>query len=209
VGDESAYISAIRSHLRQTVPLIRDYFSDRRKYFAHFCLKLATQLVNKFLGALFRCKPISVTGAEQLLLDTHALKVFLLNLPSVESSVVTKPPTMYTTSVTKAMTKAEMVLKVVMTDATKAEEFVNNYARMLPESDSSELQKILEMRSMRRSEQQQIIAIYRQKVEGIEPSNATMSSGMPSAFSAVVSLAADGIGDTSMRRLEKLVKKKL
>ncbi|KAE9551032.1 hypothetical protein FO519_005766 [Halicephalobus sp. NKZ332] len=208
VGDESAYISAIRSHLRQTVPLIRDYFSDRRKYFAHFCLKLATQLVNKFLGALFRCKPISVTGAEQLLLDTHALKVFLLNLPSVESSVVTKPPTMYTTSVTKAMTKAEMVLKVVMADATKPEEFVSNYVRMLPESDSSELQKILEMRSMRRSEQQQIISIYRQKVEGIEPSS-TMASGMPSAFSAVVSLAADGIGDTSMRRLEKLVKKKL
>lgn len=75
-------------------------------------MKLATQLVNKFLGALFRCKPISVTGAEQLLLDTHALKTFLLAMPSVESSVVTKPPTMYTNSVTKIMSKAEAILKV-------------------------------------------------------------------------------------------------
>lgn len=54
VGDESPYVSSIRSHLRSSVPLIRDFFIDRRKYFAHFCLKLATQLVNKFLGALFR-----------------------------------------------------------------------------------------------------------------------------------------------------------
>lgn len=194
-------------HLRQLVPLIRDYFSDRRKYFAHFCLKLATQLVNKYLGALFRCKPLSITGAEQLLLDTHALKVFLLNLPSVESLVVTKPPSLYTTSVMKAMTKAEMILKVVMADATKFDEFVSNYARMLPESDSSELQKILEMRHMKRSDQQQIISIYRQKIEGITPT--TTASNMPYAFSSVISLATDGIGDSSMRRLEKLVKKKL
>lgn len=87
VGDESAYITAIRTHLRAIVPLIRDYFSDRRKYFAHFCLKLATQIVNKFLGSIFRCKP-SVAGVEQLLLDTHSLKTFLLNLPSLGSSVI-------------------------------------------------------------------------------------------------------------------------
>uniref|UniRef100_A0A7E4W585 Vacuolar protein sorting-associated protein 53 homolog n=1 Tax=Panagrellus redivivus TaxID=6233 RepID=A0A7E4W585_PANRE len=208
VGDESAYVSAIRSHLRHSVPLIRDYFSDRRKYFAHFCLKLATQLVNKFYGSLFRCKPISISGAEQLLLDAHALKMFLLNMPSVESSVVTKPPTIYTTTVTKTMTKAEMVLKVVMSDLSKPEDFVQNYARLVPESDSAELQKILEMRNTRRSEQQQVLAIYRKEIEGIDPPPTT-ASNMPSALSAVMSIATDGIGDSSMRRLEKLVKKKL
>ena len=99
VGDESAYVSALRKHLRTIVPLIRDYFSDRRKYFAHYCLKLATQIVNKFLGALFRCKPLSITGAEQLLLDTHSLKTFLLSMPSLGSSIVIKPPTPFTTCI--------------------------------------------------------------------------------------------------------------
>jgi len=112
VGDESVYVSSIRKHLRASVPLIRDYFSDRRKYFAHFCLKLASSLVNKFNVLLFRCKPISVVGMEQLLLDTHSLKCFLLSLPSVESSIVTKPPTIFTSTVAKGMTKAEMTLKV-------------------------------------------------------------------------------------------------
>ena len=112
VGDESPYLHSLRKHLRSSVPRIREYFADRRKYFAHFCLKLASQLVNKFLGALFRCKPISLTGAEQILLDTHALKTFLLNMPSVESLVITKPPTTYTNMLTKGMTKAEMIIKV-------------------------------------------------------------------------------------------------
>uniref|UniRef100_A0A915DXZ3 Vacuolar protein sorting-associated protein 53 homolog n=1 Tax=Ditylenchus dipsaci TaxID=166011 RepID=A0A915DXZ3_9BILA len=227
VGDESSYVTSIRKHLRASVPLIRDYFADRRKYFAHFCLKLASQLVNKFLGALFRCKPIPITGANsigqpkkpkngcvQLLLDTHALKSFLLGMPSVESSVVTKPPTMYTNTVTKGMTKAEMILKVVMTDVSNPEEFITVYSRMLPDSDSAELQKVLEMRSMKRSEQTQLIQLYRVRVEGLpmsqqSSSTAPPSSAMPSTLSAVVSLATDGITvDSSMRRLEKLVKKK-
>lgn len=209
VGDESAYISAIRKHLRATVPLVRDYFTERRKYFAHFCLKLATQLVNKFLGAVFRCKPLSVMGAEQLLLDTHALKTFLLGLPSVGSSVVVKPPTPFTNAVTDGMTKAEMVLKVVMSDASKPDDFVLNYARMMPKSDANELQKILEMRSMKRSELSALVQLYRTRIEGFVPSTSSAGSAvsMPAALSAFASLASDNFTDSSMRRLEKLVKK--
>ena len=102
----------MRNHLRQHVPLIRDFLSDRRKYFAHFCLRLSSQFVTKYLGALFRCRPVSVSGAEQLLLDAHALKTFVLNLPNVESAIAAKPPTSYTTMITKMMAKAEMILKV-------------------------------------------------------------------------------------------------
>ncbi|VDM25533.1 unnamed protein product, partial [Toxocara canis] len=206
VGDESPYVSSIRSHLRSSVPLIRDFFADRRKYFAHFCLKLATQLVNKFLGALFRCRPVSVTGAEQLLLDTHALKMFLLSMPSVESSINTKPPTIYTNGVVKTMTKAEMILKMVMSETESAEEFVMAYARLLPESDSSELQKVLEMKAVRRQEQTTIIQLYRTRVQGLAPTAAGVNpaSAQSSAFSAL-----ESIGDSSMRRLEQLVKKKL
>ncbi|EJW86688.1 hypothetical protein WUBG_02401 [Wuchereria bancrofti] len=166
VGDESLYVSSIRSHLRSSVPLIRDFFVDRRKYFAYFCLKLATQLVNKFLGALFRCRPVSVTGAEQLLLDAHALKTFLLSLPTIESSINTKPPTMYTNVVVRTMTKVEMILKIVMSEINSHEEFVTTYVRLLPDSDSSELQKVLEMKALKRQEQTSIIQIYKSRVEG-------------------------------------------
>ncbi|VIO91687.1 Uncharacterized protein BM_BM5594 [Brugia malayi] len=202
VGDESLYVSSIRSHLRSSVPPIRDFFVDRRKYFAYFCLKLATQLVNKFLGALFRCRPVGVTGAEQLLLDTHALKTFLLSLPTVESSINTKPPTMYTNVVVRTMTKVEMILKIVMSEINSHEEFVTTYVRLLPDSDSSELQKVLEMKALKRQEQTSIIQIYKSRVEG----QATVENRLKMQSSTISAL--ENISDSSMRRLEQLVKKK-
>ncbi|VDK73148.1 unnamed protein product [Litomosoides sigmodontis] len=202
VGDESSYISSIRCHLRSSVPLIRDFFIDRRKYFAHFCLKLATQLVNKFLGALFRCRPVGVAGAEQLLLDAHALKTFLLSLPTVESSINTKPPTMYTNVVVRTMTKVEMILKIVMSEINSHEEFVMAYMRLLPDSDSSELHKVLEMKALRRQEQTSIIQLYKSYTDG----RTTAIDRLDIQSSAISTL--ESIGDSSMRRLEQLVKKK-
>uniref|UniRef100_A0AAF5DFJ2 T-complex protein 1 subunit epsilon n=2 Tax=Strongyloides stercoralis TaxID=6248 RepID=A0AAF5DFJ2_STRER len=165
VGDESSFILTLKNYLTEKIPILRDYFTDLRKYFAHFCLKLVTQMVNKYLGVIFRCKPISITGAEQLLLNTHSLKTFLLSMPSVGSIVQAKPPTMYTTTVTKTLTKAEMVLKVVIQPLKNNEDFVDDYIKMLPESEYTELQKILDMRSMKRSEQAPIISLYRSKME--------------------------------------------
>lgn len=48
----------------------------------------------------------------QLLLDTHSLKMVLLDLPSIGSQVVRKAPASYTKIVVKGMTRAEMILKV-------------------------------------------------------------------------------------------------
>lgn len=52
--------------------------------------------------------------ALQLLLDTHSLKMVLLDLPSIGSQVVRKAPASYTKIVVKGMTRAEMILKVCL-----------------------------------------------------------------------------------------------
>lgn len=49
----------------------------------------------RFVQQLYKCKPVGVVGAEQLLLDTHMLKTALLDLPSVGSQVARKPPARY------------------------------------------------------------------------------------------------------------------
>jgi hypothetical protein len=115
VGDESAYIRSMCAHLRHITPILRDYLAERRKYFGHLCLKFVQQLLVKYVSCVFRCRPCSVTGAEQLLLDAHALKTFLLQMPCVGSTVAPKPPTAYTKFVTKTMTKVELILKVCVT----------------------------------------------------------------------------------------------
>ena len=39
VGDESSYVTAITNHIKEAVPLVRDYLSSARKYFTQFCVK--------------------------------------------------------------------------------------------------------------------------------------------------------------------------
>lgn len=53
----------------------------------------------------------------------------------------------YTKVVVKGMTKAEMILKLVMAPTMKHyTSFVDQYLKLLPESDMTEFQKILEMK---------------------------------------------------------------
>jgi len=53
----------------------------------------------------------------------------------------------YTKVVVKGMTKAEMILKLVMAPTIKHyTSFVDQYLKLLPESDMTEFQKILEMK---------------------------------------------------------------
>lgn len=65
------------------------------------------------------------------------------------------------------------------------------------------------MRGIRRGEQTTIVAAFRNQM-GIDGSSVPTSSAhmtASEALSTVVSMATDGLADTSMRRLERLVKK--
>lgn len=44
------------------------------------------------------------------------------------------------------MTKAEMILKVVMSPQDPAEAFVDNYIKLIADTDTSNFQKLLEMK---------------------------------------------------------------
>lgn len=48
--------------------------------------------MGKFMSTLYKCKNVSKTGAQQLLLDTQSLKTALLDLPSLNLTVKRKPP---------------------------------------------------------------------------------------------------------------------
>jgi len=95
VGDQSPYVTSIIMHIKQNVPNIRDNLASTRKYFTQFCIKFTkytthththscarhcsvyrwficlhlsflSSFIPKFINHLFRCKPISMVGAEQV-----------------------------------------------------------------------------------------------------------------------------------------------
>ncbi|XP_016991572.2 vacuolar protein sorting-associated protein 53 homolog [Drosophila rhopaloa] len=200
VGDQSAFISSLCGNFKQTVPTIRDTLASSRKYFTQFCHRFVAAFIPKFINVLYRCKLTlsdgsnNVLGCEQLLLDTHSLKTALLELPSVGSSVNRKAPTSYTKVVVKDMTRAEMIIKVVMTPVQPPAHFTQQVLKLLPDITIAEYQKILDMKAVKRVDQLQLIDLFKHtasaaavsglieatpgddEVQGAEPATATLET---------------------------------
>ncbi|XP_017770373.1 PREDICTED: vacuolar protein sorting-associated protein 53 homolog [Nicrophorus vespilloides] len=192
VGDQSPYVTGLTTHFKVTIPIIRDNLSNSRKYFTQFCIKFANSFIPKFVSNIYKCKPINTEGAEQLLLDTHMLKTVLLNLPSICSQINRQAPAPYTKVVNKGMTKAEMVLKVVMTPIEPPKAFIEQYMKLLPDCQQSEFYKILDMKSVKRQEQAVLVEMFKtQKPGGTDREDERTEDG------------------GSIRKLEKMIKKKL
>ncbi|XP_071493403.1 vacuolar protein sorting-associated protein 53 homolog [Diadema antillarum] len=199
VGDQSGYVTAITSHIKQALPVIRDNLASARKYFTQFCIKFANSFIPRFISHLYKCKPISTVGAEQLLLDAHSLKTVLLDLPSIGCHVSRKAPASYTKIVVKGMTKAEMILKVVMSPQDPAEAFVDNYIKLIADTDTSNFQKLLEMKGLKRSDQNAMLDLFK----------ARLPSNHPGDKVVVVPSTQEQQDMSRIRRLEKIIKRKL
>ncbi|KAI5626730.1 vacuolar protein sorting-associated protein 53-like, partial [Silurus asotus] len=202
VGDQSPYVTSVIMHIKQNVPIIRDNLAATRKYFTQFCIKFINSFIPKFINHLFRCKPISMVGAEQLLLDTHSLKTVLLDLPSIGSQVLRKAPASYTKIVVKGMTRAEMILKVVMAPHEPSVVFVDNYIKLLADGNPETFQKILDMKGLKRSEQSNMLELFRQRLP-------TPPSGSDSGPSMSFNAPTPEQESSRIRKLEKLIKKRI
>lgn len=155
----SPFVDDIIHSLENNIPVIRNHLKEGRKYFVQLCIKFITLFTHKYITNLFRCKLLSQSGAEQLLLDTHTLKKFLINLPCYNSEIKTAPAS-YTKAAIKGMSKAEMVLKVVLVPHNTVNSFIESYFKLLPESNSAEFQRILEVKGLKKNEASQLLEAY-------------------------------------------------
>lgn len=163
-GDQSPYVTAISQHITTSVPLVRHNLHTSRKYFTRFCDKLAAAILNKFVQQVYKCRPISGVGCEQLLLDCHALKAVMLQLPVVASQVRRDPPQTYTRMVARGMARAELVLQVVMGEYATHNDLVDKFNRLLPDATIADFQKVLEMRGVK--DRASVLELYRQRTLG-------------------------------------------
>lgn len=189
VGDQSPFVNSIQSNFQATVPVIRDNLAASRKYYTQFCHKFVNSFIPRYINALYKCRLMNtsssdgtnalnastasntsgattasfsnIMGCEQLLLDTHSLKTILLDLPSIGSQVKRKAPASYTKVVVKGMTKAEMIIKIVMQSTTPPQAFIEQYLKLLPDSTHIEFNKIMDMKGLRRSDSSYLIELYK------------------------------------------------
>uniref|UniRef100_A0A673GDQ1 Vacuolar protein sorting-associated protein 53 homolog n=1 Tax=Sinocyclocheilus rhinocerous TaxID=307959 RepID=A0A673GDQ1_9TELE len=201
VGDQSPYVTSVIMHIKQNVPIIRDNLASTRKYFTQFCIKFTKSvpelLANQCNKGSFITQPPSFQSS-----STTCSGTVLLDLPSIGSQVVRKAPASYTKIVVKGMTRAEMILKVVMAPHEPSVVFVDNYIKLLADSNPETFQKILDMKGLKRSEQSTMLELFRQRL----PNPPSGPDGGPSlSFSAPTPEQES----SRIRKLEKLIKKRI
>lgn len=207
----SQYVTQLQYQFHQLIPVIKENLHDLPNQYYNFCTKFVTAFIAKFISNLYKCKPLSQGGAEQLLLDSHTLKKTLLDLPEYSSlgssSLVNKIPQSYISTVINGMTKAEMILKIVLVSSTPPEMFVENYFKLFQEKDISEFQKILDMKGIKKSENALLSELFRKKCLYLSKDPTAFNTNNEVDSQEVELNSA--LDSSRIKRLEKLIKKRL
>ncbi|OMP08173.1 hypothetical protein COLO4_06714 [Corchorus olitorius] len=176
VGDQSGYVNGINMILTSSIPVLGSLLSPI--YFQFFLDKLASSLGPRFYMNIFKCKQISETGAQQMLLDTQAVKTILLEIPSLGRQ--TSGAAGYTKFVSREMSKAEALLKVIL---SPIDSVADTYRALLPEGTPMEFQRILELKGLKKSDQQSILDDFNKGAPSIsQPTSVvTVSQATPPA----------------------------
>ncbi|CAL5434534.1 unnamed protein product [Camellia sinensis] len=164
VGDQSEYINSINMILTSSIPVLGSLLSPI--YFQFFLDKLASSLGPRFYANIFKCKHISETGAQQPegYIPRHTLEI-RWGLPSANHAsayavghssykdnssryslpwkTVTSGAASYSKFVSREMSKAEALLKVIL---SPVDSVADTYRALLPEGTPLEFQRILELK---------------------------------------------------------------
>ncbi|KAJ3108471.1 Vacuolar protein sorting-associated protein 53 [Phlyctochytrium planicorne] len=161
VGDQSEYVTQLGTQIISLVTLFRKTLSSS-KYLRTFWDKFSEALLNRYHSNIFKCKPISEVGAEQMLLDTHAMKTILVQMTNagVDADQRQPPPPAYLKLLGKGVLKIEQLLKVVLRSHDPPGAIVETYILLFPEGDSQQFQKILDLKGLKRAEQLSIVDVY-------------------------------------------------
>ncbi|KAK6917988.1 Vps53, N-terminal [Dillenia turbinata] len=190
VGDQSEYVNGINMILNSSIPVLGSLLSPI--YFQFFLDKLASSLGPRFYLNIFKCKQISETGAQQMLLDTQAVKGILLEIPNLGKQASNAAG--YSKFVSREMSKAEALLKVIL---SPIDSVADTYRALLPEGTPSEFQRILELKGLKKVDQQSVLDDFNKRGSGISqppmPASVVPPAPAPPAAPALPSSASAGV----------------
>ncbi|KAG0763018.1 hypothetical protein G6F57_007134 [Rhizopus arrhizus] len=165
VGDQSDYVTSVMDIVKRYTSVIGRTISNKR-YFRTFCDRFAEWFLNKYLSLVFRCKPVSEIGAEQLLLDTHSIKTLLMEIPltSYSDGSPKVVPTSYGRIVSKGISKVEGILKTIMSPMEPYEAYVENYLLLIKDKHPSNFSRLLDLKGIKKPEQGPLMDMLQKRI---------------------------------------------
>ncbi|CAF1712233.1 unnamed protein product [Brassica napus] len=164
------YVNGINTILSGSIPVLGNLLTP--VYFQFFLDKLASSLGPRFYANIFRCKQLSEAGAQQMLLDTQAMKTILLEIPLLARQTSTAAS--YSKFVSREMSRAEALLKVIL---SPIDSVADTYRALFPEGTPMEFQRILELKGLKKADQQSILDDFNKHGPGF--TQASVSAAMP------------------------------
>ncbi|KAJ3206943.1 Vacuolar protein sorting-associated protein 53, partial [Dinochytrium kinnereticum] len=202
VGDQSEYVTQLGTQIIGLVTTFRKILSSP-KYLRTFWDKFSEAFLTRYHNNIFRCKPISEVGAEQMLLDTHALKTILVQMThaGADPSDRQPPPPAYLKLLGKGVLKVEQLLKVILRSHDPPSTIVETYILLFPEGDAVQFQKILDVKGLKRAEQNSIVEVYNSRTGN------TSAPATPSSQSKTQSTSFQASFTTSNNRFKENLNK--
>ncbi|CAI0380650.1 unnamed protein product [Linum tenue] len=191
VGDQSAYVNGINMILTSSTPVLGSLLAP--VHFQYFLDKLASSLGPRFYTNIFKCKQISETGAQQMLLDTQAVKTILLEIPMLGQQMSSAAS--YSKFVSREMSKAEALLKVIL---SPVDSVADTYRALLPDGTPMEFQRILELKGLKKADQQTILDDFNKQSPPLSQPSAVTTPAPTSATAAAMAAATSLVSHPSL-----------
>ncbi|KAJ6080383.1 hypothetical protein N7467_010136 [Penicillium canescens] len=222
VSDQSSYVGEMLSRTKDKASEILQLL-HKQQYARAFSDHLVELMSSQFISNVFQCRPVSETGAEQMLLDSYTLKSGL-------SSLLPAPaPAGFVKRVNTSFFKIETLLKTLQVRPSPPEALVQAYLIHIADRNNNNFRKILDLKGIRsRQEQNHLVELFQlhrasdRYASSLQPNNPILAalqgptatgttsvsqglglgsatSAMPSRFdasmlgSAIISAAKDGV----------------
>lgn len=197
VGDQSTYVSYLLQRIHDRSKEILKYL-QKPQYSRAYCDNVVDSVTNAYLNNIVAVKPVSETGAEQMLLDFYVLKKGLAELATINADPGTAPNAAFVKRVNQSTAKLDPVLKTLQVRSSPAEGLVQAYLIHIRDQSETNFRKILELKGIVKKDQAHLVELFNAHKasptnEGLQASNpliAGLNLTAPQSSTSMSGLAA-------------------
>lgn len=159
VGDQSSWVGEMVKVIKRKAAEILSVL-HKQQYARAFCDNLVDSIANNFVVNIFQCRPISEIGAEQMLLDSYALKKGCEPLLTINAPPNTASPAGYIKRVNQAMSRIDPILKTLQVRPSPPEALVQAYLIHIADKSDTNFRKILDLKGLRKQDQSHLMELF-------------------------------------------------
>ncbi|KAL8706724.1 MAG: hypothetical protein Q9201_000249 [Fulgogasparrea decipioides] len=159
VGDQSSWVAEMVRVIKHKAAEILGML-HKQQYARAFCDNLVDSIANVFIVNIFQCKPVSEVGAEQMLLDSYALKKGCEELLTINGAANTPLPAGYIKRVNQTMSRLNPILKTLQVRPSPPEALVQAYLIHIADKSDTNFRKILDLKGLRKQDHSHLIELF-------------------------------------------------